>query len=174
MATANVSGTTQIAFSFNQTPSTGFLNGVPLPIAETFKAIFRTSGVLADQIDNIHAKTYTFVASTPQSIDLTTITDIIGNTITAKRVRLLAIKVKWTTDVPLIVGNSGTNDFEAFVGAGGTFKVYPSSANNDGFAIFTCPQTLGAPTIDSTHKILKLDPQTAAGDVDVIIGCAST
>jgi hypothetical protein len=171
---ASVSGVAQIGLYFSQTPSTGFLAGVPLPVAETVRTIFRTSGVLADQVDGIHAKTYTFVASTPQTIDVTALTDIVGGSITASRARLIAIKVKWTTDnVPLLVGAAAATEWTGFLTAGSKLSVFPSTATNDGWVIIAAPQTTGIP-ISGSSKSLKLDPQGAAGNVDIIIAFCST
>lgn len=176
LAAATVAGTSSHTISFTQTPSTGFLSGVNLPITSSLRTVFRTSGVSADQVDGIFAKTITFVASTPQSIDLTNITDVLGNTITAARVRFISVKVKWTTDAkPLTIGNSGANDWLGICGsATSTVLVYPSSTTNDGYTIWAMPQTTGAATIDGTHKIIKLDPGTAAGDVELIIATCSS
>lgn len=171
---SNVTGTSQIALNFAQTPSSGFLNGIPLPLQETLKALFQASGVAADKVDGIHAHTYTFVASTPQTIDLTALTDILGTTITCARVRLLAVKVKWTTDnKPLILGAAGASEWDGFLSASGTVSVFPSSSANDGFFILSAPQTTGIP-VSAGSKLLKMDPGTAAGDVDLIVATAST
>lgn len=171
---AAVTGTSSITLSFSQTPSSGFLSSTPIPLAESVRTVFRTSGVAADQVDGIYAKTITFVASTPQTIDVSALTDIFGNTITAARARLVAIKVKWVTDnVPLLVGGAGANEWDGFLTSGGKVSVFPSSSTNDGFFIISAPQTTGIP-INGTSKLLKLDPQTAAGDIDIIIATCSS
>jgi hypothetical protein len=171
---ATVTGTTQITFSFAQTPTTGFLSGTPLPVAETFSMILRASGVAANQVDGLYAHTFTFVASTPQTLDVTSLTDVLGNSITAARARIIAVKVKWTNDgLPLILGANGTTPWTGFLNSAGTLKVFPSSSANDGWFILSAPQTTGIP-ITGAGSILKMDPGTAAGTVDVIIATCST
>lgn len=164
--------------SFNQTPTTGFLAGVALPVNATIQAVFRAAGVAADQVNLIHARTYTFVSATAQTIDLTALTDIVGGTVNFARVRLVAIRVKSTTDAArLTVGAAATNAWEGFLSPAGTFTVFPSTANSDGtvnnsgFFIMGAPNTTGVVVSGST-KSLKMLPSAHAFDVDVIIaGC---
>ena len=168
-----VTGVASAALNFAFTPGAGFLAGQQFNLVEALRTVFRIGGVLADQVDLISVNTYTFVASTPQTKDMTTdLTDIQGTVIVPARARLLAFRPKWTTDVPLVIGDSVTNEWDGFLSAAGTLKIFPSTTNNDGWTVISAPQTLGIP-ITSTSKTLKFDPQTAAGDVDFIFaGCS--
>lgn len=170
---SSVAGGCQPTINFTQTSTVGVGSSVNLPILLALKSTFRQSGALLDQCNLIHAKTYTFAASTPQTLDLKALTDVLGNAIVFARVRLVAIRVQAQTDGwLLLVGAAGTNEWDGLTSASGTVTVYPSTAINDGFAIWQMPNATGAAVGSSTH-LLKLDPGTnALGPVDVIIaGC---
>ena len=169
---ANVTSTGSVTIQFSQIPATGALANVPLPMSEALRSVL-TNGTAADKVDGLYFTTLTFVASTPQTLDLTTLTDVLTASITNVRVRFIAIKVKWTTDnVPLLVSPGVTNGWTGFLATGSVMSVFPSSSNNDGFFVLQAPQTTGI-VVDSTHKTMTLNPQTAAGTVDVIIATCS-
>jgi hypothetical protein len=171
---ATVTGNSQHNITFTQTPTTGFNAGKPYPLSESYKTFFAASGVGADQVDGVSAFVLTFVASTPQSIDLTALTDQFGQSITCARVRAIAFKVQWQTDnVPLLVGAAGSNPWTGFLGATSVMSVFPSSSVNDGYTIIAAPQTTGMP-VSSGSKILLMNPQTAAGTVVLVIATCST
>ena len=116
---------------------------------------------------------YALAASTPQTLDLTTLQDPHGNALTVTRSRYIAFKLLSSTDGQTVkVGNYGSNDFLGFVSSGGTVTVYPSTANNDGFTVFSAPNTTGM-AVDGTHKNLKLDPGSTAASLLVIVGTSS-
>jgi hypothetical protein len=174
MASYNVTCTGTIKLACQETPSSGALNGIPVPLTETITFALQTTGTAADKVDGIYFNVLTFVASTPQTLDLTALTDPIGNSLTCARVRLIAFKPAWTTDnVPLLIGGAGANEWSTNSSPIQTnaakIAAFPSSAaGNNGFTMFAAPQTTGM-VVDSTHKNLKLDPQTAAGTCDVLI-----
>jgi hypothetical protein len=169
---ANVAGSAKVTLNVTQKLASGFLTGVPLPIAESLGFTFNVAGALADQCNLCHAKTYSFLASTPQPIDLTTITDILGATTVFARVRLLLLWMKSTNDAAtLTVGNAATNAWSALLGATGTLTLRGSTATNNGLALFFAPNTTGW-VVDATHKSLLMTPSAHAFDCDVIIlGC---
>jgi hypothetical protein len=171
---ANVTGGTQVVLGFSQTPAAGFLSGKPLALTDTLTTLFKVTGTAADQVDGISVQSLTFAPSTPQNIDLTALQDVLKNNITCARVRFMAIKVYWQTDnVPLLVGGAGSNEWNGPLSSGGKLSVYPSSAANSGWFILTAPQTTGIP-VTGGSKILKLDPQTASGQVNLVIATCST
>jgi hypothetical protein len=130
-------------------------------------------GTLADQCDLEHSKIYSFLASTPQTIDLTTVTDVLGGTAAFARIRFMTFKMKSTTDAAtLIVGNAATNAWSAALGATGTLTLRGSTATNDGGFALWSPNTTGY-VVDSTHKSLLMTPSAHAFDVDVYIFGAS-
>src|SRR4051812_30235926 len=68
------------------------------------------SGTGADQVSLIHAKTYTFAASTPQTIDLQSLLDIQGNALSFAAVRWLLYRIRATNAAyKLTVGGAGSN-----------------------------------------------------------------
>lgn len=171
---ANVTGAVKATVNASQTPSTGFLSGTPLGIQDALNFAFRAAGTAADQCDLCHAKTYSFVASTPQTIDLTALTDILGGAVAFARIRAILIRVKSTTDAAtLTVGNAASNAWSALLGATGTVALRGSTSSNDGGCLFLAPNTTGW-VVDSTHKSLLMTPSAHAFDVDVVIlGCSA-
>ncbi len=171
-----VSCTTKCTLNFNQTPSSGPLANTPIQFGPAVQAVLKAGGVAADQIDTVHDKVYTFVASTAQPLDLSSLTDVLNNAITfvGGRVRLIAFQFQGEVDGSyLLLGNAGTNEWDAFLSAGGTLKVFPATATNDGFFILSAPNTTGMP-VDSTHKILEMTPSAHAFSVRVVVaGCSS-
>ena len=169
-----VTGSANLNPSFYYTPGAGFLNGTAIQLNKSIRSLFNTSGVTADQVDTLYCNTLTFAASTPQTLDLTSLTDILGQSISFARVRLLIIRINSTTDGQnLLMGASGTNEWNALVSASGTITVYPSTSLNAGYNCFSMPNTTGA-VVSGSHKTLKLDPGANAFSVDVIIaGCSS-
>jgi hypothetical protein len=158
---------------FRETFGSGPYNGSTLGFPSKRLQSYFNAGTALDQIDGVSFNLVTIPASTPQTLDLTALVDLVGNPLTVARVRFLAIKVLTATDgIKVLVGNNGSNDFVGFVSAGGTITVYPSSPGNDGFAIFSAPNTTAA-AVDATHKILKFDSGSSAATVLVIVGTAS-
>lgn len=166
----------QLSFNFSEQVPTGYIAGQPIPVVDAIRLAFRTSGVLADQVDGVYAARLTFVASTPQTLDLQGVAfvDVLGNAITVARARFLYYR--WTNvvdNLPMKVGNNVTNEFNGYITATGIHKVFPSTTLNDGAFLMTAPQTTGIP-ITSSSKVIKFDPGTAAGVLIVVIaGCSS-
>lgn len=171
---SNVTGSIKGVATFSQTPATGPLAGNPLNFGPTFNTLFRTSGTLLDQCDQAYVATLTFVASTPQTLDLTSLADVLNNAVSFARVRGIAIRCNSTTDAAsLTVGSAGTNEWNAFLSASGTLKIPAGTATpNDAWFALTAPNTTGF-VVDSTHKALKLLPSAHAFTADiVIVGCS--
>lgn len=168
-ATVTVNSTPNIIVSQK---GTGILANQTLTFTETLQTIFQTSGLLADQCDLLYAATLTLVASTPQTIDLTALADLFGGVVNFARVRFLAMRNNSVTDgANVLIGDSVTNEWDAFLSAAATLKVPPCSALNHGYFILTAPNTTGF-VVDSTHKTLKIDPGSNAMTLDIIIaGC---
>jgi hypothetical protein len=148
----------------------GISAGSALQIPKSFKSILG-AGNLLDQCDTIHAKQYVFVPSTPQVIDLKAgiILDLLGNPAAFSTVRLIAIRLLTQVDgAALIIGDAVTTEWDAFLSAAGTLKVFPGTAANDGFWILAAPNTTAMP-VTSSSKSLKMDPDTAAFTAEVII-----
>jgi hypothetical protein len=169
-----VTASNAISINFNQAFAYGVGQTSTAQIPLSFRSLFKVFGDLLDQCDLIHCKTYTFVASTPQVIDLKALLDILGAAVVFAKVRFFAIRVNSQTDGQvLLVGANGSNDWLGLSSTGSTVTVYPSTANNDGFAIWQMPNSAGAAVGSSTH-LLKLDPGGNAFTVDLMIaGCVN-
>ena len=146
-------------------PQTGTLAAALLSLRSSFPA----SGAGADQLALVHSRTYTFAASTPITLDLTALADVLGAAISFSAVRLLAWRVQSATaGYALTVGGAGSNEWDGFLTSGSKVVWQPSSAGNDGFGIVQAPGA-GMP-VTSTSRLLKLDPgSNAVGAVDLII-----
>jgi hypothetical protein len=173
---SNVTGSATVNAAFQQIPTTGFMateNPVPvLPIGMSLNTNFQTNGTAANQIQLGTGIHLSLVASTPQTIDLTALTDLQGNAFSLAAVRYLAIRNNSTTDTQnLTVGGAAT----PFVGFwSSTVTIWPSttgsgSANqNSGYEVFQAPNTTGAP-VTGGSKLLKFDPGANAFTVDIIV-----
>lgn len=169
-----VTGNNSLALAFQQLLSYGIGQSQNLPIPMIFRSIFKASGGLLDQCDAVYSATLTFVASTPQVIDLKSLVDAQGNAIAFDRIRVFAIRVNSQTDGDvLLVGDNGANDWLGLTPAAATaaINVYPSTGANDGFVIFQMPNSTGA-AVGSTTHLVKLNPGSNAFTVDLLIaGC---
>jgi hypothetical protein len=165
-----ITSVSEFAIRLRRAPTSGFFGGETLKYDRTLKALFTASGVAADQCNLLYVKRHTFVASTAQLINLSAAVSDDGYTSNFFRVRFLAARVLSTTDgASLTLDNAGqaSNPFLGFLNAAGTLKVFPSSANNDGFLILAAPNTAGA--LVGTGVNLRLLPSAHAFDADVII-----
>lgn len=124
----------------------------------------------ADQCNWIHARTYTFVASTPQTIDLTALTDIVGTSFSFAIVRWLCYRIQSTNATYLLtVGGAGTNEWNGWLTSGSKALWYPSSLVNHGFTILQAPSATGMP-VSGSSKLFKMDPgSNAVGLVDLML-----
>lgn len=172
---ATITGTSNIAPQFNLELSGGFVSGQKLPITlptRQLKAAFAAAGVAADQVNLIYAATLTFLASTPQTLDLTALTDPIGGVVNFARVRFLVLRVNSTTNgAMLTLGAAATNEWTGMLAAASGLKVLAATTGNDGFFVICAPNTTGYP-VSGTSKNLLLTPSAHAFTVDILIaGC---
>jgi hypothetical protein len=170
----NVTGSLKLTTSFQQAAS-----GLPgnqtasLSVQQSPACNFSTSGTAADQCDLKHTKTYSFVASTAQTIDLTALTDVFGNAVSFVKVRSITFIFQGTTDgASLTLGNAASNAWTGFLNAAGTLTIYPSSASNSGIFALTAPNTGGMP-VSGTSKSLKMAPSAHNFNVDIEIAGTS-
>ena len=167
---ANITGGVTGNVSLTQTPSSGFLNSQALALQTLIKDNFQTAGTNADQVNLVHAKTYSFTASNAQTIDLRSLTDIFGSSITIARAKVMAFKIKSTTDgATLTVATNATNGMTSWIN--GSIKVHAKTNSNDGGIVAVAPNTTGWVTA-ANAKDLLLTPSAHAFDVDIVIaGC---
>lgn len=132
---------------------------------------FGISGTGADQ-NTLYAATTLHLTGSPQVIDLTTLTDPYGIVCGFTNIHWIAIKHLGTTDLTALL--VGWNTVQAgahtgFVSNPGQLSVYPSTASNNGFTIFTAPNQTGAPVGGIYGTQLQFDPQSQTFDVDLQI-----
>lgn len=169
---AVVTGTSQLSVGANQTVTSGLINTQTLP-ASISKTSQYSNGTGAGQIDLLYAKQLTFVASTPQTLDLTALVDLSGATVNMARIREIVIQVVTTTvDFDLTVGAAAADPWAPIWGTTGTHKVFAGST-----FYFSDPNTVGAGNgafTSGTSSDLKLDPGSNAMVVNVLIsGCSA-
>lgn len=178
---AVVSGTTQLTSNDQQTPS-----GVPIPSGQSaanplaYQLNARSqynNGTALDLIDLIYFATLTFVASTPQVLDLTSLTDPFGGAINFKRVKKIVIKPHGLADAVTLTLGYGTTTTNAWTGLfsnPGTIALQAApTPTNDAFLAVNAPNATGY-LVGSSSKLLKLDPGSAAFTVDIeIAGCSA-
>lgn len=171
MPTGGLSGT---QISFSETPASGFLAGTTFQIPATRVQCYLKQGTGVDQCDGVSAEIISLVASTPQIVDLSALTDAItGAALTVARIVFIAFKNLATTDgYNVLIGDAATNEFDGFLSAAATMTLFPSSPLNDGFVVISAPNATGMP-VNSTHKALKLDPGSNAIQVVMIVGTRS-
>lgn len=169
---AVVTGTTQLNVGFNQVVSSGLVNTWTLP-ASVNKTTQYTNGTGAGMVDLVYAKQLTFVASTPQTLDLTAIVDLSGATVNMARIREIEIQVVTATvDFNLTLGAAASNPWAPIWGTTGTHSVMAGA-----YFYYSDPNTVGSGkglVTSGTSKNLKLDPGSNIIVCNVIIaGCSA-
>lgn len=172
---AIVTGSITPNIAFNQTITSGFLTSTPIGIGLTLSVAF-TNGATADKINLIHAATYTFTSATPQTIDLSALTDIIGAAVNFARVRAIVVKMNSVTDGATLTLTAGaSNGNTNILGTAAGLIIGSASATNSSGAclILTSPNTTGY-VVDGTHKTLTFTPSAHAFTADILIAGAAT
>lgn len=169
---AVVTGTVQLVTGFNQTNSSGLVTTQTLPASISLTTQY-ANGTGAGQVNLIYAKQIALVASTPQTLDLTTLTDLSGATVSFARVRELVIQVVTATSAfNVTVGAATSNPWAPFWGTTGTDVVFAGSIR-----YFTDPTSVGAgvgAVTSGTSKSLKLDPGSNNVTLNLLIaGCTA-
>lgn len=92
-----ITGNVVTNFAFTEQVTVGVLapQNLPVPIAQTTK--YTTAGTATGECDTIFGKPLTFVASTPQTFDMQSMTDPVGNSIVFARVREFVVQNTSTT-----------------------------------------------------------------------------
>lgn len=167
-----VTSTNTLTTSINQVGGLGIapVTGTLAAAVLTLKSSFPASGSGADQFALVHAKTYVFAASTLITINLQSVLDIVGSSISFSAVRYFLYRIQSQNPAfTITAGNAGSNPWNARLLGSSTELWYPSSANNDGFTIIQAPSVTGMPVTSGSLNI-KLDPgANAVGNVDIII-----
>lgn len=169
---AVVTGTTQLVAGFNQTVTSGLITTQTLPASISLTTQY-TNGTGAGAIDLIYARQIALAAGTPQTLDLTSLADLSGATVSFARVRELVIQVVTTTSSYLVtVGAAAANPWDPFWGTTGTDTVFAGSIR-----YFTDPTSIGSgvgAVTSGTSKNLKLDPGSHNVTLNLLIaGCTA-
>jgi hypothetical protein len=169
---AVVTGSPQLIVGFNQTVTAGLIQTQTLPAGISLTTQY-TNGTGAGAIDLVYAKQLTLVASTPQTLDLTSILDLSGATISFARVREMVLQVVTATSgYKVTIGAAASNPWAPFWGTTGTDIVFGGSTR-----YFTDPTSIGAgigAVTSGTSKSLKLDPGSNTIVCNLIIaGCSA-
>jgi hypothetical protein len=169
---AIVTGNAQLNAGFNQTVTSGVVTTQTLPASISLTTQY-SNGTGAGAINLVYAKQIALVASTPQTLDLTSLTDLSGATVSFARVRELIVQVVTATSAfNVTLGAAASNPFAAFWGTTGTDVVYAGSIR-----YFTDPTSVGAgvgAVTSGTSKSLKIDPGSNNVTINLIIaGCTA-
>jgi hypothetical protein len=169
---AVVTGTSAVSGGFNQVVSTGLVQSQTLPASIALTTQY-TNGTGAGMIDLLYAKRLTFVASTPQTIDLNALPTIDGATSAFVRVREFWLRVvTLTVDFNMIVGAAASNPWAAVWGTTGLHTVMAGSV-----LAMSDPTTVGASKgmiVSGSSKAVKLDPGSNVVIIDLVIaGCSA-
>ncbi len=169
---AVVAGTAQLNAGFNQTVTSGLINTQTLPASIAVTTQY-SNGTGAGQIDLLYARQLTFAVSTPQTLDLTAITDLAGATVNFARIRELIIQVVTTTSgVKLTAGPQPLTRGPHSGGPRGRTSSRPGPPTAS-----RTQRQLGresGPVTSGTSTDLKLDPGAAIQIVNILIaGCSA-
>ena len=168
---SNVTGGASPNISITQTGPLGVNPSFPLPAGVlNLRGQFGTSGTGAGQFALVHARTYSFAASTPQLIDLLSLLDPTGAAIAFSVVRFFAYRIQSAIAAYILtVGGAASNPWNGWLVGAGQEVWQPSTASLDGYAIRQAPSAAGM-AVNSTSHVLLLDPgANAVGAVDIII-----
>jgi hypothetical protein len=155
-----VSGSIELNVNLTDFVTAGFVNGQTLSALLQSPAIpgaklQYTSGTGALQADGLYFKPIALAASTPQTIDLTALTGIGGESLTVNRVREFLL---FNPDTHDVLASQGASNGWAPLGAAANPQ--PARANS-GLLRISDPNSTGAAVgnvVTSTSKTVKLDP----------------
>jgi hypothetical protein len=169
---STVTGSVKSAIAFSQQP-VGLPGTVTAPQSvQNFNTAFTIAGSAADQVNKLYINTLTFVASTPQTLDLTSLTDIYGAAVSFSTVRAITMKMNSTANgATLMLGYNASQPATAWAGflnATGSLTVQASTATNSADLILTAPNTTGM-AVSGGSKNLQLTPSAHAFTVDITI-----
>lgn len=169
MATVSpVTGRSTHSVSFSQTAPATVIGTPTISVGEA-PAYSYANGTIALGVDQLYAKILTLVASTPQTLDLTTLTDPWGGTVNFARVR--SIVLKNTGAAPVTVGAAATNAWVGPLGTTTSTLVIPAGA----IVCLDDPNSLSTAgwVVSGTSKSFKVDPGASAGTLEVIFAGGS-
>jgi hypothetical protein len=141
-----------------------------VPLSYAFAEVL-SGGTGANQANQIFMDRRTLTTGATESLDLAgALTNLLGQTITFTKVKLILIVNPATNTTSLTVGNAASNQFATFLGAV-THTVGP--INPGGFFAIGDPGANGYAVVAATGDLLKIANSAGASityDI-VIIGC---
>jgi hypothetical protein len=168
----NVTGTVNRNVSFTETATIGLATAnLNEPMVTSFS--YTPAGTATVQVDTIHAKTYTLAASAT-TIDLTSLTDPAGNSISFARVREFVVTNADTVATHTVKVSSGAATAVAWLPpAANALVLQPQGAGSSpGRIDLSDPNGTGAGVgyiVDSTHKTITFDPGAFTIAINVLI-----
>lgn len=177
---ANVSGNIQATIAATQVVSTGVVTNQNLPASIT-QALNYSSGTGAGQVNLCYAKRLTLSASAT-TLDLTSLADLSGTSVSFSRVReLIVMNNASTGGYVCSVGSPAGSAFSGFQTTSAITLVHAaitSSVATQTMLRWSDPSNVGASSgavTGASNKNVKLDPGANSFTVDVIIlGCDAT
>jgi hypothetical protein len=160
-----ITGTVSLNFSFVEAV-TGVTNySIPATISSNLSY---ANGTGSNAVDTLYAKQIALVASTPQTIDLTSLTDPAGNSINFARVREFIVQNTSST---------AGNDVKVEAGASNGWSVLPPSSNPlyarySGTLRISDPVSTGGGNgnvVSGASKTITFDPGSANTTINVVI-----
>jgi hypothetical protein len=133
-----------------------------------------TQGTGPNQADIVWHDERTLAGTTSENLDLTALTDAFGGAINLTKAKALIVVANPANNGDLQVGGGHPNGFVAFAGVNsdytpGTFEVPYAIVKPGGMLVLVAPDANGY-TVDSTHKILKVNNAGAGSGVyDIIV-----
>ena len=169
---ATVTGRFRANVQFSHTPDSGFYSGVAREQLKIFDAAF-AAGTAAGKVDLVFPIRLDLVASTPQSLNLQSLVDPNGATITGlARVRVIVLWNEVTTDAAFTtVAPNGTNGWDSWITGTGA-RLRGSTSSLSSLLIGVAPDTTGF-VVDATHRMLDFTPSAHAQTIKgLIAGCS--
>lgn len=171
---AVVTGNLNINAAFNQTVSSGVVASYSVPASLSMSPSF-SNGTGSGAVDLCYAKQLS-LAGSATTLDLTSLADLSGATVSFARVRLIIIQnLATTAGYTVTVGAAASNQWTGFLGtATSTVVLQPNVGATAaqsifmGLDLYSTGATTGA-YVDSTHKSLKLDPGANTISVNILI-----
>lgn len=164
------SGSAKFLSDFTQSKSAGLIASQTLPGKIDSSVTVTSDGTGADQANKVYSKQLS-LAGTTLDLDLTALTDVFGDAFVATSLCELHIQ-NLSTSFPLTIGSTSTvaNFHTAFLSNPGTITLPRSTATNISQIMVACFAATAFP-VDSSHKLVRLDPGANSFTVNVVAVC---
>lgn len=152
-----------------------FLSSAPASPSKSIRALSTVADATAGGASVLVAGISTVTASSSNTLDLTSIADVMGDTVSMARVKFVLFRLLSATDTafdgttvgtaatPVVIGNAASNATQLFLG-GDTHTI---SLTNGDFIAYATGGAAGL-VIDSTNKNVKIANSDAAVSAKVL------